>query len=83
MLSLATFRYMATCPRCKGYLTDSHRCPRRPFVAALRTTLAVVGGAIAGLLLVTLIDPNGQTVDATLFIVVGGILGGAIYRAVH
>jgi uncharacterized paraquat-inducible protein A len=74
---------MATCPRCKGYLTDSHRCPRRPVVVALRTTLAVVGGAVAGLLLVTLIDPNGQTTDATLFLIVGGILGGTIYRAVH
>jgi hypothetical protein len=50
---------------------------------ALRTTLAVVGGAVAGLLLVTLIDPNGQTTDATIFLLVGGILGGAIYRAVR
>jgi hypothetical protein len=50
---------------------------------ALRTTFAVVGGAVAGLLLGTLVDPNGQTTDATIFLVVGGILGGAIYRAVH
>lgn len=74
---------MSTCPRCKGYLTDSHRCPRRPVVVALRTALAVIGGAVAGLLLVTLLDPHGQSTDASLFFVVGGILGGTLYRAVH
>lgn len=74
---------MATCPRCKGHLTDSHRCPRRPVVVALQTTLAVVGGAAAGLLLVALIDPNGEMTDATLFLIVGGILGATLYRAVR
>lgn len=83
VLSLAKFPFMATCPRCKGHLTDSHRCPRRPLVVALETTLAVVGGAVAGLLLVTLLDPSGQTIDATIFLLVGGILGAAIYRAVR
>jgi hypothetical protein len=52
-------------------------------VVALRTALAVIGGAVAGLLLVTLLDPHGQSTDASLFFVVGGILGGTLYRAVH
>lgn len=75
---------MATCPRCKGHLTDSHRCPRRPSVVALEIAVAAVAGGFAGLLLVAIFDPRGQMTDVdTIFIVVGALAGVAISRSLH
>src|SRR6476620_6608529 len=51
---------MATCPRCKGHLTDSHRCPRRPVVVAAEIVVTAVIGGVAGLLLVVMFDPTGR-----------------------
>jgi hypothetical protein len=66
---------MATCPQCKGHLTENHRCPRSPARRAFETTIAAVGGGLAALLLVALIDPNGQSpLDGLLL--VGGALAG-------
>lgn len=73
---------MATCPRCKGHLTDSHRCPRRPAVVALEITLAAVVGGFAGLLIVAMFDPRGEITDIDTIFVVGGALAGiALSRA--
>ncbi len=75
---------MATCPRCKGHLTESHRCPRRPlFVAAEITATAIVGG-FAGLLLVALFDPRGQITDVdSISVVVGALIAVGINRALR
>ena len=51
---------MATCPRCKGHLTDHHRCPRRPAFVAIEIGLWALAGAFAGFLIVVLFDPHGQ-----------------------
>ena len=54
--------HMATCPRCKGHLTDSHRCPRRSYLIVLEMLAsAVVGGAL-GLFLVVVFDPQLQRI---------------------
>jgi hypothetical protein len=75
---------MATCPRCKGHLTDSHRCPRRSSVVALEIALAAIAGGFAGLLLVAIFDPRGQMTDIdTVFIVVGALAGVAINRSLR
>jgi hypothetical protein len=50
---------MATCPRCKGHLTENHRCPRRPVFVAVEIALWALTGAFAGLLLVALFDLAG------------------------
>jgi uncharacterized paraquat-inducible protein A len=69
---------MATCPRCKGHLTDSHRCPRRASLVALEIALSALAGGFAGLLLVAIFDPHGQISDVdTFFVVVGAALVGA------
>lgn len=66
---------VATCPRCKGHLTEDHRCPRSPIRRGFEIALAAVAGGLAALLLVALIDPNGQmTVDGVLLVV--GVLAG-------
>ena len=66
---------MATCPRCKGHLTDSHRCPRRPIVVAAEVTLAGIAGAAAGLFVAAVTVPQGRLgVDLSALLV--GALGG-------
>jgi hypothetical protein len=82
--SLTIGRTLSTCPRCKGHLTDSHRCPRRPGrVAAELATAAVAGGA-AGLLLVALLDPDRQIVQAeSVAILVGAIAAVGLDRFVR
>ena len=65
---------MATCPRCKGHLTDSHRCPRRPLRAGTEIVLAALAGGFAALLIVALIDPQGHlsNIDG------GAVIAGAL-----
>jgi hypothetical protein len=54
---------MATCPNCKGHLTDGHRCrSRRGFVIAEVIACAFAGG-LAGLLLLAAFDPRSQATD--------------------
>lgn len=61
---------MATCPRCKGHLTDSHKCPRRPFGVAAEITASALAGGFAGLLLLVILDPREQITDLDLILVV-------------
>lgn len=54
---------MATCPRCKGHLTEFHRCPRRATFVAAEIVLWALTGIVAGCLLVALFDRQGQITD--------------------
>ena len=77
---------MATCPRCKGHLTDSHRCPRRPLLVAAEILVAALAGGAAGLLLVVMFDPTGRQitdVESALSVVVGACLAVGINRALR
>ena len=67
---------MATCPRCRGHLTDTHRCPRRRGVIAAEIALAAIGGGIVALLLVALIDPGGQLTHIDTAAVTVGVFAG-------
>ena len=73
---------MATCPRCKGHLTDSHRCPKRPVLVAVEIIAAALVGGFAGLLLVAVVDPSGQSTDIdTISILAGAVIAVGIDRA--
>jgi hypothetical protein len=77
---------MATCPRCKGHLTDSHRCPRRPILVAAEVVIAALAGGAAGLLLVIIFDPTGRQitdVESAISVVVGACLAVGINRALR
>lgn len=63
---------MATCPRCKGPLTDDHRCPKRQGLVVLEIIAAALGGGLAGLLLLAAFDPRGQIADMDVMTFVGG-----------
>lgn len=69
---------MATCPRCKGHLTDSHRCPRRPaWVAAEIIACGIVGGLIGLLLLAAFTSQDN--LDA-IGIVTGAVVAIGVNR---
>lgn len=75
---------MATCPRCKGHLTDSHRCPRRSFLVVFEVAGAALLGGFAGLLLVAVFDPHGQITDMdTISAVIGALAAVGINRALR
>jgi uncharacterized paraquat-inducible protein A len=61
---------MATCPRCRGHLTDSHRCPKRRGRVLAEIIACGIVGAVLGLLLFAVFLPRDD-MDAI------GILGGA------
>jgi hypothetical protein len=67
---------MATCPRCKGHLTDSHRCPRRPGLVAAEIVSAGLAGGFLGLLLVALWDPSGELAHLDAAAMVAGAAAG-------
>ena len=71
---------MATCPHCKGHLTDGHRCPRRPFLKIIEMVAATLAGGFGGILLLAAFDPRGNTnMDAYAFLL-GALAGFGINR---
>ena len=67
---------MATCPRCHGHLTDSHRCSRRRARVAAEITLAALAGGLAALIMVALVDPAGELTYIGPTAVTIGVFGG-------
>jgi zinc transporter ZupT len=74
---------MATCPRCKGHLTESHKCPRRPAIVATEIAASALAGGIIGFLLIAIFDPTEQITDVDLILVVaaGALVCVGINRA--
>ena len=72
---------MATCPRCRGHLTDTHRCPKRRGLKAAEITAAAIVGGLAALVLVALVDPRGQlTYIDTAAVTIGAFIGIGLDR---
>jgi hypothetical protein len=75
---------MSTCPRCKGPLTDGHRCPRRTSFVALEIVGSALAGGLGGLLLLAAFDPRGQVADMdTITFVVAAAVAVGINRLVR
>jgi len=75
---------MATCPRCKGHLTDTHRCPRRTSLVAVEIIACAIGGGLAALLLLAVFDPRGQVTDLdSVTVVIGALVAVGINRALR
>ena len=75
---------MATCPRCKGHLTDGHRCPSRTGRLAIEIVAAALAGGIAAWLLLALFDPRGQATDMDVAtFLIGACVGVGINRALR
>jgi hypothetical protein len=67
---------MATCPRCHGHLTDTHRCPRHRGKVAAEITLAAIAGGLAALVVVALVDPAAQSTHIDIAAITVGVFGG-------
>lgn len=65
---------MATCPHCKGHLTDGHRCRKRNWLVVLEITACALGGAIASMLLLAAFDRYQQATDLDMIAAVAGAL---------
>ena len=74
---------MATCPHCRGHLTDSHRCPKRPARAALELLVVGLAGALAALLLVAWLDPREQAGIDGLSLAAGALIAISVDRALR
>lgn len=75
---------MATCPKCKGHLTDGHRCPRRRAYVVAEIIACGLAGGLAGLLLLAAFDPHGQATDMDMTaIVVGALVAIGIDRVLR
>jgi hypothetical protein len=75
---------MSTCPKCRGHLTDSHRCPRQPSWVALEIIATAIAGGLAGLLLVAAFDPRGQITDVdSISVLAGALIAVGINRALR
>jgi hypothetical protein len=72
---------MATCPHCKGHLTETHRCPRRVRGVVAEVTLAAIAGGLAGLLVVTMFDSRTQLTSMdSIAIISGACIGIGVDR---
>jgi len=67
---------MATCPHCRGHLTEGHRCPRRRVYVVAEILASGIAGGIVGLLILAAFDPRGQATDMDVTAVIGGIIVG-------
>ena len=77
---------MSTCPRCKGHLTDNHRCPRRLVFVAAEVIAAGLAGGAAGLLLVILFDPGGRQItdlESAISVLAGACIAVGINRGLR
>lgn len=74
---------MATCPRCKGHLTDTHVCPRRPVITAVEILASALAGGFVGLLLVLVLNPSGEPRVDILAIVAGALIAVGIDRTLR
>jgi uncharacterized membrane protein (DUF485 family) len=72
---------MATCPYCKGHLTEGHRCPKRRVYVVAEILVCIIAGGLAGLLLLAAFDPRGQATDMDgTAITIGAVVAVGINR---
>ena len=74
---------MATCPRCKGHLTDSHRCPKSRAKTAMEIAAAGLIGGLFGVVLAGWLDPGGQARLDFVSLLAGSLAGIGIHRAIR
>jgi hypothetical protein len=65
---------MATCPRCRGHLTDGHVCPRSRRSIAIELGVTALVGGLSAIAYLAIFDPRQTTVDLDGFIFALGAL---------
>ena len=75
---------MATCPRCKGHLTDGHRCPRRRVFVFAEVIACAIAGGLCSFALLAAFDPRNQAADLDIVaIAVGAIAAVGVNRVLR
>jgi hypothetical protein len=74
---------MATCPRCFGALTETHKCPRRSIFSAVMDAVSTVGlGAVLGGLAALVVNDEAPTALVLAAAALGAVLSSAVRQAI-
>lgn len=73
---------MATCPRCFGALTDSHKCPKGIFSRVLEAVSTVGVGAVVGVVMCFAIEDRPAAALVVAAAALGAVLASAVRQAV-
>ena len=74
---------MATCPKCFGALTETHKCPRGSIVSAITDAVSTVGiGGLVGGVVAILINEQAPTALVLAAAALGAVLAYAVRQSV-
>ena len=73
---------MATCPRCMGFLTENHRCPRGPLSRITEALSTVLIGAVIGAIFCFVIVERPVPALVMAAAALGAVLASAVRQAV-
>ena len=73
---------MATCPKCMGFLTENHRCPRGIFHRVTDALSTVVIGAIIGAVFCFVVVERPVPALVMAAAALGAVLASAVRQAV-
>lgn len=73
---------MATCPKCMGFLTENHRCPRGPLSRLTDALSTVLIGAIVGAAFCFVIVERPVPALVMAAAALGAVLASAVRQAV-
>ena len=73
---------MATCPKCMGFLTENHKCPRGTFSRITDALSTVLIGACLGAVFCFVVVERPVPALVMAAAALGGVLAGAVRQAV-
>lgn len=65
---------MATCPRCRGHLTDGHTCPRTRTAIGFELVVTALAGGLSAIVFLAVFDPQQVTADLDGLVFTAGAL---------
>lgn len=74
---------MATCPRCMGPLTDTHRCPRSRSRRSASLAAVLMTGALVGVVACYGLVDQPHTVVVLAVAMLGALLAQAVRKAIN
>ena len=73
---------MATCPKCMGFLTDSHKCPGGVWARVSKAIMTVLIGGAVGTFFVYAIEDRPLAALVLAGAALGAVLSMAIRQAI-
>ena len=72
---------MATCPRCRGALSDNHRCPKGPLYWVIEAVVTATVGGSVGAALCYFLQEQPALFLVLSYAALGGVLAIAMRQA--